>query len=222
MFLGHFAVALAAKKAAPQASLGLYVLAAQWADALWPALLLTGTERVKIDPGNTAVTPLDFVHYPISHSLLTLAGWGVLFGAVVFLLSRNFVSGMVSGGLVVSHWFLDWFVHRPDLPLTPSREEKYGLGLWGSLPATLAVELLLLSLGVWVYLRTTRAQDRIGKWSLAGFVAVLALIYVGNLFGPPPPNPEAIAYLGLAGAILFVGWAAWIDRHRETVAANPH
>ena len=40
MFLGHFGVALAAKKAAPKTSLGALVFAAQFADLLWPILLL--------------------------------------------------------------------------------------------------------------------------------------------------------------------------------------
>ena len=62
MFIGHYAVALAAKPAARRAPLWALVLAVQWPDLLWPFLLLTGVEQVRIDPGNTAFTPLDFVH----------------------------------------------------------------------------------------------------------------------------------------------------------------
>jgi hypothetical protein len=40
-------------------------------DLLWPIFLAAGWEQVRIDPGNSAVTPLDFVSYPISHSLVT-------------------------------------------------------------------------------------------------------------------------------------------------------
>ena len=60
MFIGHFGVALAAKKAAPRTSLGTLVMAAQFVDLLWPLFLLLGMERVIIAPGTTAVTPLDF------------------------------------------------------------------------------------------------------------------------------------------------------------------
>ncbi|HXJ15727.1 MAG TPA: hypothetical protein VNM68_00855, partial [Candidatus Polarisedimenticolia bacterium] len=74
-------MALAAKKTAPKASLGTLVLAAQFADLLWPILLLSGREEVRITPGITRMTPLDFVSYPWSHSLLMQMVWGVALGA---------------------------------------------------------------------------------------------------------------------------------------------
>jgi len=80
MFIGHIALALAAKRATPRVSLATLVLAAQWADVLWPVFLAMGIEQVRIQPGNTAFTPLDFVNYPYSHSLVALIGWGILFG----------------------------------------------------------------------------------------------------------------------------------------------
>ena len=63
MFIGHFGVGFGAKRFAPAVSLGTLFLAAQFADLLWPTLLLLGVEEVRIDPGITVVTPLDFVHY---------------------------------------------------------------------------------------------------------------------------------------------------------------
>ncbi len=69
MFLGHYAAAMGAKRVAPKVSLGTLVLAAQFADLLWPIFLLLGIERVKISPGLMARSSLDFVHYPITHSL---------------------------------------------------------------------------------------------------------------------------------------------------------
>ena len=51
MFIGHFGVALAAKKVAPRTSLGTLILAAQFLDFLWPVLLLLGLEHVRIAPG---------------------------------------------------------------------------------------------------------------------------------------------------------------------------
>ena len=84
MFLGHFALAIAAKKFAPKASLGLLVLSAQFADCLWPVLLLLGFEQVRIVPGITRVTPLDFVSYPILHSLLMQLVWGSPAGRSIF------------------------------------------------------------------------------------------------------------------------------------------
>ena len=84
MFLGHFTLAMAAKKLAPKASLGTLVLSAQFADCLWPVLLLLGFEQVRIVPGITRVTPLDFVSYPISHSLLMQLVWSLFFPATRF------------------------------------------------------------------------------------------------------------------------------------------
>jgi hypothetical protein len=78
MFIGHFAVGLASKRYAPQTSLGTLIAAAVLLDLLWPAFVLMGWEQVRIDPGNTAFTPLDFVSYPISHSLVGALGWATL------------------------------------------------------------------------------------------------------------------------------------------------
>src|SRR5712692_10106137 len=120
MFLGHFGVALAAKELAPRTSLGALVLAAQFADLLWPIFLLTGLEQVRIAPGITRATPLDFVHYPITHSLVGQALWGLALGLLYFSLRRNAKSAVIVGACVVSHWFLDVIVHRPDLPVVSS------------------------------------------------------------------------------------------------------
>jgi hypothetical protein len=91
------------------------------------------------------------------------------------------------------------------------------LGLWNSLPATLLVEVPIFIGGCWLYARATRARDAIGRWGLAGLVAFLAAIYVGNLFGDPPPSVKAIAWVGQAQWLLVL-WAAWVDRHREAAA----
>ncbi len=80
MFIGHAALALAARPLAPRANLGVALAATFWLDLVWPILLLVGIERVEIDPGNTAFTPLDFVHYPWTHSLAAALAWSVLFG----------------------------------------------------------------------------------------------------------------------------------------------
>src|SRR5262247_2656056 len=89
MFVGHLALGLAAKRATPRVSLAVLIGAAQLADMLWPVLVALGVETVRIDPGNTAFTPLDFVSYPYSHSLAALILWGVLLGALYWLRVRD-------------------------------------------------------------------------------------------------------------------------------------
>jgi hypothetical protein len=51
MFVGHFAVAFAAKPAAPRASLSTLMVAAALADLLWIVFLVAGLEHVEIVPG---------------------------------------------------------------------------------------------------------------------------------------------------------------------------
>src|SRR6478752_7334866 len=166
MFIGHFALGFAAKRAVPRTSLVTLFGAAQLADLAWPLLLAAGAETVRIDPGNTAFTPLDFVSYPYSHSLLLLAVWGIAYGAVYRVATkRNGRTFAVLAGLVVSHWVLDFVTHRPDMPLYPGGP-KVGLGLWNSTPATLAVEIALYVAGTAVYERATRPRDGIGRYGL--------------------------------------------------------
>lgn len=218
MFLGHFGVGFAAKRCAPRVNLGVLFLAAQFIDLLWPSLLLLGVERVSIAPGITAVTPLDFEHYPVSHSLLAVVGWSALVGGVCFALRRSWREALVLALLVISHWFLDALVHRPDLPLAPFGDARVGLGLWNSMAATLLVEGSIFLVGVWLYARATRARDAAGRWGFWGLVALLLVIQAANLLGSAPPSVAAIAWVGQAQWLLVL-WAFWLDRHRE--AAPP-
>lgn len=217
MFIGHFGLAMAAKRVAPRVSLGTTIFAAEFLDAVWPVLVLTGIEKVEIKPGITAVTPLDFVYYPWSHSLLMACVWGALFALAYWLIRRRSRDALLLGALVVSHWVLDWIVHRPDLPLYPGGP-RYGLGLWNSVAATMVVEWGMFAAGIYIYVRSTRPLDRIGTYAYWGLVVVLALSYLGATFGPPPPSPEAVAWSGLIG-YLMVAWGWWIDRHRSPASA---
>jgi hypothetical protein len=230
MFLGHFAVAFAAKRKAPEISLGTLFVAAQLPDVLWPMLVLAGVEQVRIDPGNTAVTPLDFVSYPYSHSLLFDLLWAALFAlayAALARLRRTMGDAMtrwpvraafVTALAVLSHWVLDAVSHRPDVPVLP-HGPYVGLGLWNSWPATFVVEGVLFAAGILLYARATRARGRAGTIGLAVLVATLIAAYLGATLGPPPPSVAAIAWGGLAGW-LFVALAVWVDRRRQASAAR--
>ncbi len=216
MFIGHLAVALAAKKPAPKASLGTLFMAAQFPDLVWPLLLLLGVERVQIAPGNTVVTPLTFVHYPFTHSLLMAAVWATLFSVLYKILKHDSNGAKWIWLAVISHWVLDAISHRPDLPLYPGSRILVGLGLWNSLAGTIAVEVPLFFLGAGVYVKTTRAKDKTGGFAFWSLIVFLILIYFANLFGPPPANVEVIAVMGLSGWLLVL-WGYWIDRHRQAI-----
>ena len=211
MFIGHFAVGLAAKRG---------TAASQALDLVWPVLVLVGVERVAVAPGITAFTPLDFLHYPWSHSLLMACVWGAAVAGVALALKRSTREALVLAVVVVSHWVLDWVSHRPDLPLAPGAQARVGLGLWQSVAATVVVEVSIFAVGVWVYLRSRAPVSRRAHWGFVALISFLGLVYAGNAFGPAPPidaPPAAIA--GPAMAMwLIVAWGAAVDRKKKSVA----
>ncbi len=214
MFIGHFALAFGAKRIAPMMSLGTLFLACQFADLLWPTLLVLGWEVVEIDPGNTLVTPLNFVSYPYSHSFVALVVWSALF-ALAYRAIRGWHPAAIGtiAALVFSHYVLDVITHRPDMPITLTGSRRLGLGLWNYPGATLAVESALFIVGSAIYLSVTRARDAAGRAGLSALIVVMVAIYFAALYGPPPPSTAAIAGAGHL-TWLFVIWAYWVDRLR--------
>lgn len=222
MFIGHFGLAFAAKRAAPRTSLAATFVAAQLADLFWPIFLLAGVEQVRIAPTSPRHNPfltLDFTSYPWSHSLATELAAGLVVGLSYFAVTRYARGAVLLGVLVPSHWLLDFLVHVPDLPLYPGGSARLGLGLWRSPIATVILELLVFSAGVWVYARTTRAVDRIGRFGFWALVIFLLTLYAAS-FGPPPPSVRALAWTALIGWPLTL-WPWWVDRHREASASSP-
>ena len=219
MFIGHFGVGLAAKRIDSRPSLGTLFIASQFLDLLWPIFLLVGLEKVKIEPGNTAFTPLNFTYYPFSHGFLSVFLLSIIFGAVYFILKRNLKSSVLLGSLVLSHWILDLIVHRPDLPLIPWSDVKVGLGLWNSVILTLIVEGFIFIAGAYLYIKTTKAENKKGSIGLWSLVVFLIIVYLMNVFGPPPPSSNAIAIAGLSQWLLII-WAYWIDKNRKVEITN--
>lgn len=216
MFIGHYGLALAAKRAAPRVSLGILVAAAQLVDLIWPVLLLLGVEHVSVVPSANPFLRLSFDSYPWTHSLLMGVVWGVLAGGLYAVLRHERRGAVVVGLLVVSHWVLDLVVHTPDLPLYPVGP-RMGFGMWRSVLATMVVEALLLAAGIAIYAWTTRAADRTGRWAFSGFVGFLVVLFVVNATSSPPPNVHALAWGALAGWLVPL-FAWWVDRHRTASA----
>ena len=220
MFIRHFAVGFAAKRYAPRASLAVLLAAPLLSDLLWPPLLLLGWERVRIDPGNTKFVPLDLAYYPWSHSLLMCAVWATLF-ALVYNRIAHYRAGTVAIWIgVMSHWVLDWITHRPDMPLYPGGP-RFGLGLWNSIAGTVLVETTMFGAGIWLYVRATRARDRIGQYAFLGYLALLLGSYISNIFSGPPASVGEIAWPGLIAGVVILWWAWWFDRHREVRETAP-
>jgi hypothetical protein len=213
MFVGHYAVAFASKKYVPQVSLGILFAAAALIDLLWPVLLLLGIEHAEIEVGNTATTPIAFTDYPISHSLLMVAVWSLLIAFLYSKFTRDKVGARWVGALVLSHWLLDFIVHRADLPLYPSGPEL-GLGLWNLKWVTLVIELAMFVVGFAMYKRVTHAKIPFGRFGIWFLFLLLIVLQFANFFGPPPPNIHAVA---VAGNLqwLFVIFAFFVDKHRR-------
>jgi membrane-bound metal-dependent hydrolase YbcI (DUF457 family) len=214
MFLGHFGLAFAAKRLAPRTSLGTLGAASQWVDLVWPVLVLAGIEQVRIAPGDTAYTPLSFVHYPWTHSLLMALAWGLLLGFAYRLVTDERRGAWVVGALVASHWVLDWLTHRPDLQLAPWSPGRVGLGLWNHPAATVLVEGTIFAGGVLLYATGTIPRKRSGSialWSLVGFLVAMA---IANQL-TTPPGETAVAW-GTISMWLLVLWMAWVDRLRHS------
>ena len=218
MFIGHYGLALATKKLAPKVSLVALFIAVEFVDILWPFLLLLNVEQVKIHPGFTEVTPFEFVHYPFTHSLLMGIVWGLVVGGAFWLLKKDLRSAVIVGLAVLSHWFLDFVVHVPDLPLTPFGGEKVGMGLWNYKLATVLIESLIFFAGVYIYANATTAIKKAGNWGLwvmAGFF-ILANFY--NMFGPPPEDSIVMLFVSFTVLqAIVLSLAYWVDRNRISV-----
>jgi hypothetical protein len=212
VFIGHYAVGFASKRFAPRTSLGLLIGAPLLLDLLWPVFLLAGIEHARIDPGNTAFTPVDLYDYPWSHSLAMTVLWSGLAAGLYWIATRYVRGAVAIGGGVLSHWLLDFVTHRADMPLYPGGL-KVGLGLWNSVAGTLAVEVTMFVASIWIYVRATEARDRAGSLGFWSFVGLLVLIYTAAVVGPPPPSMTSLAWLGLSTWALLL-WPHWFDLHR--------
>jgi membrane-bound metal-dependent hydrolase YbcI (DUF457 family) len=208
MFIGHFALAYGSRKWGPLPSLAVMFIAVQFLDLLWPLFVIAGIETFEIEVGNTALTPLNFTHYPYSHSLLMSILWAVLFAGVYFGFTKNRRGAFLLGCLVLSHWILDYLTHRPDLQLTPFSEVRVGLGLWNQPVVEVILETGLFLAGVFLYVKSAVITRKIAFWSL--IIAFLAIHFL-NLFGPPPPSVIAVAWSANL-MWLFVIWAWWIEK----------
>jgi membrane-bound metal-dependent hydrolase YbcI (DUF457 family) len=222
MLVGHYAVGLIAKKLEPRLSLGTLVLAAMLADFLWCIFMIAGIEEVRLKPGLTvsngmrAIDVLEAHKIAFSHSLVADLVWAGLVAGLYFFWRRNSYGAGILFVAVLSHWLLDFASHPPDMPLAPGIDRYFGLGLWTSIPATLAVEGSIWLLAIAVYIFGTRSSRSARLVFFAG-AAVLTLAWLGNIAGPPPSNLRTIGFSSLTFFSLTVAWGVWVDRVNRAV-----
>ena len=220
MLVGHYAVALIAKRAEPRINLGTLVLAAMFADIAWCVFMILGLEEVQFKSGVGAGKYFYATNIALSHSLLMDAVWATLL-ATAYLLRRRYRHGALMIFLVVlSHWLLDFVSWRPDLPIAPKLHRHVGLGLWSSIPATLLVEGGFWLFAVIIYVRCTRSKGLTATFVFWVGIGLLTLMWLNNIAGPPPQNPKTAPFASLIVFSLTVAWAYWVNRSRVAAPAR--
>ena len=217
MFIGHYGVSFAAKRADPSVPLWTLFIAVQLLDVFWAPFVLLGIEKVRIVPGITASNPLDLYYMPYSHSLLAAVLWSagaLLVYRVLAPRRKRPLAAVIVGAAVFSHWLLDFVVHRPDLPLYDNTA-KVGLGLWNHPAIAFALEAGLLFGGMWLYFGLGPGPRR----GMLVFGVVMLAIQAYVFFGPPPVSDHAAAWTALGAYVVFAAVARRLERrcvHRRT------
>lgn len=215
MFIGHWAPAFAAAAISPRAPrLGTLFVAAQLVDWGFAIFALFGAEKLRIVPGITVMNPADLYHMPYTHSLLGAAIWAAAFTLLVLVWQRNLAGAMIAGAVVVSHWFLDLLVHRPDLTLAGS-PPAMGFGLWNYPLVEIPLELgITIGAFIW-YVRRTRGP----AFPPLLLLAVLLSVQFVSWFGPQPASVgPAELFLAMAtfGVVTFFAyWVGTTRRHKR-------
>ena len=199
MFVGHYGPAGAL--GGRQVKLWHGFVAVQFLDILWAPFIIFGIESARIVEGFIASNHLDLYHMPYTHSLPMALLWSVVAG-VGFQAWRK-GGGLIIALMVFSHWVLDFVTHVPDMEIWFGGP-KVGLGLWQNRELSLGVEVALLVMGMWVYLRqfeSTNIQSRFAPVLLVG--ALLA----GQLYGLASPPPESMTVFAQSAIIAYLFYA---------------
>lgn len=217
MFIGHFAPALIAAARPKAAGLGTLFVAAQLVDIAFAALLVPGIEAMRIEPGITAMNPMDLHHMPYTHSLLGSILWAAAFGALVLAATKRRAAAIGAALVVLSHWFIDLLVHIPDLTLF-GEPPKFGLGLWNHPVIAMPLELAFIGAALFYYARRTQAPT--GNRRLWILAALLAFAQGIDWFGPKEPAFSlAIPATMLFAYALLAATATWAGANRQPAGA---
>jgi len=213
VFVGHYGVSFAGQSRERRVPLWIWFIAVQWLDVIWSILVLAGIEKLRIVPGFTQANALDLYYMPYTHSLPGSIVLSLIFGGIVALFTsgRRWSTMLLVAAASFSHWVLDLLVHTPDLPLYDD-SAKVGLGLWRHVAWSFPLELVVLGVGAWLYVRVTAFKNAAGRYLFWGFVALLAAFQVYANFGPPPSSPEAMAVIALGLYAVLALLAALVER----------
>ncbi len=215
MFVGHYGASFAAKAIDKSIPLWLLFIAAQLVDVLWAVFVALGVEKVRIVPGFTATNAFDLYYMPFTHSLVGAVGWSLAALLIYGLVRRSarWLAAALVGGTVLSHWFLDLPVHKPDLPLYDNAL-KVGLGLWDYPVITLLLEAALLFAGMYLYFKVTRPVSWAGRYGMVIFGVAILLVQGSVLLGPPPGTANEAAATAMVSYVVLAAAIYWLERKR--------
>jgi hypothetical protein len=212
MFVGHYGVSLAAKPIGRHVPLWVWFIAVQWLDVVWSVLVLVDIEKLRIVPGFTQANALDLYYMPYTHGLPGSIALSLILGGIVayFTAGARARTLLLVAAASFSHWVLDLIVHTPDLPLYDNTA-KVGLGLWRMVVVSFPLELIVLLLGAWLYVRTGCLSNAKSRYVFWGFMVLLVALQVYANFGPPPASPHVMAVIALTFYAVLAVLAACIE-----------
>jgi hypothetical protein len=182
MIAGHFGFAAGVKARAPFVPLWALMLACQWLDVAFVPLLIAGVERIEpIAGAKNGAYGEALIYADYTHSLVGALALSAVFGGLAGL-RYGAKSGAILGLAAMSHWVLDLFMHRADMPILPGAIgdlPRLGFGLWRYRGASASIELVLVVLGAALYWRAARraagSESRcVRRANLCGAAVLLA------------------------------------------------
>ncbi len=182
MIAGHFGFAAAVKSREPETPLWVLMLATVWLDIVFVPLYLSGIETMQPAEAGRTGYGASIIYADYTHSLPGVIALSAILGGFAALLWGK-RPGMVIGLVAASHWLLDIFVHRADMPILPANIgglPRLGLGLWRYPLLSFGVELALVLVGAWLYWRTA---SRVAKTEGQGSRAAVITAALIGIFG---------------------------------------
>jgi hypothetical protein len=213
MFIGHYGAAFVAKRIEPRLPLWSLLLAAQLVDIFWVFFVLSGLEKATLDP-TLPSNPLVLSSMPYTHSMGATFIWGFI-ALLIGMVSmhggmRRLAFGIVLAATVMSHWFLDLIVHRPDLALW-GEEAKMGLSLWNwPFPAfALEVALVVASIAWMIRSKTLHVGQLRKRILILG--GILIVIQIASQLGATPNTVPAVAISALLAFLVVATMGWWVE-----------
>jgi hypothetical protein len=158
--IAHLGVGFAAKRFAPKVPVVYLIIAAEFIEILFFALVLIGIEQMPL--------PDKPPYSPFSHSLIMGIIWSIVIGVLTLIITKNQKTSLIIGLLVFSHTALDilaspklaFYPTDTNIPIFFDSSFSIGLGLWKYKMIALIGEFGILVLGVVIYLSTRRKIKR--------------------------------------------------------------